>query len=125
MARVPSRQPVVAGGRFPKDRAAIRYPIHALAEASEPVSRRSVTGWTSLVSLSGCYVRASDALPAGTIVQLRIQQAGRTFETWARVVDMMPNEGMGLAFFDTAEDQRELLKKWFGETDLPKENPAT
>jgi hypothetical protein len=112
MTRIPSRQSVVAGGRFPKTRSLPRYTITALAEVVEPVSRRRVTGWTSIISDEGCHVRAADALAAGTIVQLRIQQDGGTFETWARVANALPNEGMGLAFFDTAEPQRDLLKKW-------------
>jgi hypothetical protein len=112
MARVPTRQSVVAGERFPKSRALPRYSITALAELVEPVSRKRVTGWTSAISDTGCHVRAGDALAAGTIVQLRIQQEGRTFETWARVADAVPEEGMGLAFFDTAQPQKDLLKTW-------------
>jgi hypothetical protein len=124
MARVSIRQSVVAGERFPKSRAAIRYPLHALAEVIEPMSRRTVTGWTSLISLHGCHVQGGDLLAAGTIAQVRIQQSGSTFETWARVVDEVPNEGVGLAFFDTADAQRDLLKKWFAEAGLVKDNSS-
>jgi hypothetical protein len=112
MNRISSKQFVVAGERFPKTRALPRYSITALAEVIEPVSRRRVSGWTSVISDKGCHVRASDALAAGTIVQLRIEREGRVFETWARVADAVPQEGMGLAFFDTAESQRSLLKTW-------------
>jgi hypothetical protein len=112
MSRIPSRPSVGAGERFPKTRALPRYSITALAEVIEPVSRRRVTGWTSLINDNGCHVRAADALAAGTIVQLRIQQEGGVFETWARVADAVPEEGMGLAFFDTEQSQRELLKAW-------------
>jgi hypothetical protein len=51
-------------------------------------------------------------MPNGTVVQLRIEQDGRAFETWARVVSAVEQEGMGLAFFDTAQAQRDLLKTW-------------
>ena len=115
MSRITPKQPVVAGERFPKVRTLPRYPIRALAEILEPVSRRRVTGWTSTISDAGCLVRAADAMDAGTIVQLRIQQQGITFETWARVASTLPEEGMGLAFFDMAPPQRELLKKWMQE----------
>jgi PilZ domain-containing protein len=115
MSRVTPKQPVVAGERFPKPRTLPRYPITALAEILEPVSRRRVTGWTSAISDTGCHVRAADALAAGTIVQLRIEQKGNTFETWARVASALPEEGMGLAFFDTAQTQRDLLRKWMQE----------
>ncbi len=89
-----------------------RYPITALVEVLEPVSRKRVTGWTSVISDMGCHVRAADALAAGTIVKLRIQREGNTFETWARVADAVPQEGMGLAFFDTAQADKDLLKSW-------------
>lgn len=119
MTRIPQRQSVGAGERFPKTRALPRYSITALAEVIEPVSRRSVTGWTSVISDGGCHVRAADALAAGTIVKLRIQQDGGTFETWARVADAIPQEGMGLAFFDTAQHQRDLLKVWMEKAPKP------
>jgi hypothetical protein len=115
MSRVTPKQPVVAGERFPKARTLPRYPITALAEIVEPVSRRKVTGWTSAISDAGCHVRAADALATGTIVQLRIERKGITFETWARVASALPEDGMGLAFFDTAPTQRDLLKKWMEE----------
>lgn len=71
-----------------------------------------MTGWTSAVSDNGCHVRAAEALAAGTIVQVRIEWDGKAFETWARVADAVPLEGMGLAFFDTTQAQREILRSW-------------
>jgi hypothetical protein len=124
MTRVPSRQPVVAGERFPKTRAAVRYPLRALAEVIEPVGRRTVSGWTSNISLEGCCVRVADPLVAGTIVKLKVQHSHRTFETWARVADSVPEEAMGLAFIDTGEAQRDLLKKWFADADVENKSSA-
>jgi hypothetical protein len=112
MSRIPAKQLVVAGERFPKSRAQPRYSITALAEVIEPVSKRRISGWTSAISDKGCHVRASDPLAAGTIVQLCIEQDGRRLERWARVANAVPPEGMGLAFFDTAESERSLLKTW-------------
>lgn len=118
MSRIPTRQPVVAGERFPKARALPRYALTALAEVTEPVSRRRVTGWTSAINDNGCHVRAAEALAAGTIVQLRIERDGKTFETWARVAEAVPHEGMGLAFFETAKAQRDLLKSWIEKEEM-------
>lgn len=122
MSRVPSRQPVVAGERFPKLRSLPRYAIIALAELTEPMTKRRVTGWTSLISDNGCHVRAADTLAAGTIIQLRIEREGKTFETWARVADAVAQDGMGLAFFDTAQPQRDLLRTWMASVDAKKES---
>lgn len=122
MSKVPSRQTVVAGERFPKSRALPRYAMTAFAELTEPVSKRCVTGWTSLISDNGCHVRAAETLAPGTIIQLRIEREGKSFETWARVADAVAQEGMGLAFLDTSQTQRELLKKWIASADAKKEN---
>ncbi|HEY6466003.1 MAG TPA: PilZ domain-containing protein [Candidatus Acidoferrales bacterium] len=122
MSKVPIRQSVGAGERFPKSRALPRYAITALAELTEPVSKRCVSGWTSLISDNGCHVRAADTLAPGTIIQLRIEREGKSFETWARVADAVAQEGMGLAFFDTSQPQRDLLKTWMAGADAKKEN---
>jgi hypothetical protein len=112
MDRPASKRSVTAGGRFPNPRSAPRYLVTALADVFEPTSRKHVTGWTSTVGDAGCHIRAGDSFAIGTIVQLRIEQEGRAFETWARVASATPQEGMGLAFFDTAQSQRDLLKTW-------------
>lgn len=86
------------------------------------MSKRRLTGWTSLISDNGCHVRAADTLATGTIVQLRIEREGKIFQTWARVADAVAQEGMGLAFFDTAEHQRDLLKTWMVSVEAKNEN---
>jgi hypothetical protein len=98
-----------------------RYAISALAELIEPVSKRRVTGWTSLISDNGCHVRAKDTLAIGTIVQVRIEREGKISETWARVATAVAQKGIGLAFFDTALHQRDLLKTWMANVIAKKE----
>jgi hypothetical protein len=71
-----------------------------------------VSGWITVISLSGCYIRAEDTLDAGAVAQLRVEWHEMTFETWARVAHAIPGDGMGIAFFDTKPQQMELLKKW-------------
>lgn len=119
--KVPVRQAFVAGERFPKSRALPRYAITALAELTEPVSKRRVSGWTSVISDNGCHIRAADTLAPGTIIQLRIECEGKSFETWARVAAAVAQEGMGLAFFDTPQPQRDLLKSWMAGAAAKKE----
>ena len=120
MNRVPSRRSVVAGERFAKSRSVPRYPIIALVEVVEPVGRSSVTGWTSTISDNGCHVRAVSSLTAGSIVRLQIEQKGKVFQTWARVASVLPEEGMGLSFFDTDPAQKEILKRWMEEFETAK-----
>lgn len=106
---------LAAGERYPDSRAALRYPMIALAEITEPLNKRTINGWTSVISLTGCFVRAAEAPIAGTVVRLRIQANGATFETWAQIAHVRPNDGMGLAFFDTARTQMDVLRGWIAE----------
>ena len=101
-----------AGQRFPESRRAPRYPIAAPAELIEPVSKQHVQGWTTVISETGCYVRAGDTLPSGAVAQLRIEREGGSLESWVRVVHAVPATGMGLAFLDMEPSQRETLKSW-------------
>jgi PilZ domain len=115
MDRSPFKPPVTAGGRFPNRRSLPRYTIVALVEVVEPVSQARADGWTSTISDTGCHVRAANLLPLGEIVQLKIEREGQRFQTWARVASAVPDEGMGLAFFDTDPEQRKTLKRWMDE----------
>jgi hypothetical protein len=125
MDRTPSKQPVVAGGRFPKERSVPRYPLIALVEVEEPVSRVRVNGWTSTISDKGCHVPAASVLAAGTIVRLQIEWKGQTFQTWARVASVRAEGGIGLAFFDTDPEQRDTLKKWIEEFEAARASQST
>lgn len=106
---------LTAGARFPDSRAALRYPMIALAEITEPLNKRTINGWTSVISLTGCFVRAAAAPCPGTVVRLRVQANGAAFETWAQIAHVRPNDGMGLAFFDTARLQMDVLRGWIAD----------
>jgi len=112
MNRGRSKEAVVGGGRFPNNRCAPRYCFVAAAELLEPVGRSQITGHTSTISDIGCQVRSVNLLTAGTIVQLKIEQHGKIFETWARVSSVNPELGMGLSFLDTEPAHRETLRGW-------------
>ena len=80
----------------------------------EPGSKKRLQGWTEVLSDAGCYVHAAESLVTGTVVRLRIEMNALTFDTWARVIRSV-RDGMGLAFFDTPESQRAILKDWLEE----------
>jgi hypothetical protein len=71
-----------------------------------------MSGWVTVISLSGCYIRTEDTLDAGAVTQLCVQWHEMTFETWARVAHAIHADGMGIAFFDTKPQQIQLLNKW-------------
>lgn len=107
--------PPDAGTRFAARRAVPRYPFIAPVELFEPVGRIRIAGRISEIGLNGCYVKTPNPLPAKAVCQLRIERGGGRFETWARVVYIHPGIGMGVAFFETSDDQRATIAEWISE----------
>jgi hypothetical protein len=101
-----------------KQRLVRRCPFVADAEVVDPSSQTRRTGRTSELGIGGCYLKAPDPFPKGTLVQLRIFRGQGVFETKATVVyshDSQLNSGMGLAFQEMAANQRSLLEDWLAE----------
>ena len=90
----------------------------SFAEIIEPVNKQSLTGWTSVISGTGCYIRTPSLLRPWTLVQLRIARHGETFETLARVVRTIPGDGIGLAFLEIEKLQKGLLARWIEEIEI-------
>jgi hypothetical protein len=93
-------------------RRAPRYQLIAEAEITEPASRRSYKARTSDVSLVGCFMNTTNALPAGTKIQVRVTHCDHTFSTKAKVERCEPAMGIGISFDDLKGDQRALLQGW-------------
>jgi len=108
-------QPPDAGTRFADRRAVPRYPFIAAVELFEPIGRIRIAGRTSEIGLNGCDVDILNPLPAKTVCQLRIERDRGTFETWGRVVYIHPGIGMGVAFFETAPEQKATITDWIAE----------
>lgn len=101
-----------------KQRIVRRCPFVASAEVTDLSSKTRQTGRTSELGIGGCYVKAPDPFPTGTLVQLRVFRGPAVFETKAEVVyshDAQLNTGMGLTFLDLAPNQRSLLEDWLAE----------
>jgi hypothetical protein len=101
-----------AGSRFATKRTVPRYPIHAHAVIVEPIARTELSATTSDISVKGCFLESVDRLPANTVIQISIEQAAETFETWARVAHVQAGHGSGIAFFNTAAEQQLRIEKW-------------
>jgi len=99
----------------PKQRSVRRCPLVASAEVTEQHSGAQLSARISELGLGGCYVDALNPFPEGTLVSLRIVRDQGLFETKAKVVYCDPTFGMGLAFTETAPDQRSRLEEWLAE----------
>jgi len=104
-----------AGARFAQKRSVPRYPFAARAVVLEPLSRREFAGRTSDISLKGCFIESVDQFPTKTIVQIKLELTGESFNTWGRVAHVRTALGAGLSFFNTSAGQQIILEKWVKE----------
>jgi PilZ domain len=106
---------IEAGARFAQKRSVPRYPFAARAVILEPLSRREFAGRTSDISLKGCFIESVDQFPTKTIVQIKLELTGESFNSWARVAHVRAPLGAGLSFFNTSPGQQIILEKWVKE----------
>ena len=93
----------------------VRYTVSADAVLIEARSQTRLRGRAADLSLSGCYLDATNLFPAGTSVGLRLTREGHSFTCEARVAYSLPGMGMGLAFTKVAPDQATELRRWIAE----------
>ncbi|MGC2266540.1 MAG: PilZ domain-containing protein [Candidatus Acidiferrales bacterium] len=101
--------------RATNQRSVRRCALVASAEVTELRSGAVLSARISELGVGGCYVDALNPFPEGTPVVLRILRDQGVFETTAKVVYCDARFGMGLAFTETAPDQRSLLEAWIAE----------
>jgi len=88
-----------------------RYKCEGSAEVREEGCE--VRTWVAFtdISLNGCYVEAQATFPAGTLLHMKIETNGVRVETKGRVRVTYPYLGMGIAFEDTSEENKDQLRK--------------
>ncbi len=93
-----------------------RYEFFAAAEVIPAESGARMETRVRDLSEQGCYVDTSDALPLGTVTDVRITKGAQLFETRARVVYSRATKGMGLVFTTIEAEQLRTLKTWLAES---------
>ena len=68
------------------------------------------------LSQEGCYVDTNNALPLGTVTDVRITKGAQLFEARGRVVYSRANKGMGLVFTAIEPEQLRILETWLAES---------
>ena len=106
-------RPTVAVSRERRRHA--RFPFITLVEALEPKSNTQISGRSSDVSLSGCYVEAINPFPKGTTIRIRLTRENVSFEANAKVVTSQIGMGMGVAFTSAEKDQFGVYQKWLNQ----------
>ena len=93
-----------------------RYKFLATGEVVAPESGARIETRIRDLSQQGCYVDTNNALPLGTVTDVRITKGTQLFRVPARVVYSRAGHGMGLMF--TAMDPEQLctLETWLAES---------
>jgi len=68
------------------------------------------------LSQQGCYVDTNNALPLGTVTDVRITKGAQLFEARTRVVYSRAGQGMGLMFTGIEPEQLWTLETWLAES---------
>jgi len=93
-----------------------RYEFTAAVEVIAAESGARVETRVRDLSQQGCYVDTSDALPLGTVTDVRIKKGAQRFEARARVVYSRASKGMGLMFTSIGPEHIQTLETWLVES---------
>jgi PilZ domain len=127
MARRPSRG-TLYDGRIPTNRLTTleanenlrrrsqsRKPFIASVLVFDPKSETQLRARTSDLGLDGCFIDTLNPFAPGTMLKVRIDKGGTSFETWAKVVYSLSSMGMGMVFHFVAPEQLWVLQGWLGD----------
>ena len=93
-----------------------RYEFIAAVEVVAAESGARIETRVRDLSQQGCYVDTNDALPLGTVTDIRIIKGAQLFEARARIVYSRVGKGMGLVFTAIASEQLRTLETWLVES---------
>lgn len=96
-----------------KRRTTHRFSFYAPAELVS-ADATELTVVTSL-SLYGCYLEPTGHHPPGTPVTVKIFCGGQSFEAAAKVLYILPNQGVGLRFSEVKPAFLYMLGEWLGQ----------
>jgi PilZ domain-containing protein len=104
-----------AQGGGKERRAEPRYPIAAMAEATEIKSNTRLTGRISDIGIGGCYFEVMSPFALGAELYVRITRNEKSLTANAKVLYSTGGVGMGLIFTNVAPEQRQILQGWVDE----------
>lgn len=110
--------PVSGGSPSPlaqERRTSPRFSFTAAAEIFEIGSQGRVTGRSSDLSPSGCYIDTMSPYAAGAAVRVRLKHGLHEFEAIAAVRYSLLSMGMGLEFTEISPENQAVLHQWLAE----------
>ena len=92
-----------------------RKPFIASVLLFEPKSETRMQARTADLGPDGCFIDTLNPFAPGTMLKVRIDKSGASFETWAKVVYSLSSMGMGMVFHFVAPEQLWVLHEWLGD----------
>lgn len=95
-----------------------RVPRYSFIASSKEVDLETGTGLAgrvSEISENGCFVDTLNPFPVDTRISLTIEHSEHVFSAAGKVVYVIPNMGMGVAFEKIESQSLELLRGWLRE----------
>jgi len=93
-----------------------RTQFTASALVFEPKSEALLRARTADLGPDGCFIDTLNPFTSGTVVKVRINKGGMSFEAWAKVAYSLDSMGMGLAFKPVGPEQLWVLQEWLGDS---------
>ncbi len=92
-----------------------RYPVAAMAEATDIKSHTKITGRISDIGPGGCYFEVMSPFAIGAELRVRITRNQQTLTVSAKVLYSTGGMGMWLLFTQVEPQQGHVLHQWVGE----------
>ena len=92
-----------------------RYPVAAMAEATELKSHTRITGRISDIGVSGCYFEVMSPFGVGAELKIRITRNQQAITANAKVLYSTGGMGMGVLFTGIEPEERHILYGWVAE----------
>ncbi len=92
-----------------------RYPFVVSVELVDVQTELQLQGRVTDLSLYGCGVNASKALPAGTKLRIRITSKGSTFSALGKVAYATSDGDVGIVFARIEPNDQIILEKWISQ----------
>src|SRR5689334_14056833 len=92
-----------------------RKPFVASVLVFEPQSETHLRARIADLGPDGCFIDTLNPFAPGTMLKVRIDKGGTSFETWAKVVYSLSSMGMGLVFHFVAPEQLWVLHEWLSD----------
>jgi PilZ domain len=114
-----------AQGGGKERRAEPRYPVAAMAEATDAKTHTRITGRISDIGIGGCYFEVMSPFAMGADLYVRITRNEKSLTANAKVLYSTGGMGMGLIFTTVAPEQQQVLQGWVAELSGSGVSPLT